>query len=195
MKLRKPMEAAVGLALLASGACANATVFTGSINGGGFARPDTSCAPLPFRGLLNGGTGSSDLGSFTYSQDICLSGANGPLQGTFLMNFGGSTLFGSLAGLASPNMLTPGTANLALTYTVLGGSGAFLNATGTFGGTALSDPRNGPPSLFALNFTGDVDAPALPEPGTWALLLLGFAAIGLRMRRQRWSAASAHQIA
>lgn len=34
-------------------------------------------------------------------------------------------------------------------------------------------------------FTGDVSATAVPEPMTWALMLLGFAGIGLSMRRRK----------
>jgi hypothetical protein len=30
-----------------------------------------------------------------------------------------------------------------------------------------------------------LDAPAVPEPGTWMLMLLGFGAIGFAMRRRR----------
>lgn len=43
---------------------------------------------------------------------------------------------------------------------------------------------------FTLNVSG-----AVPEPGTWAMLLLGFGAIGVAMRRRKPSAAALPQVA
>lgn len=191
MHVGRFMKVGLGVAAFAIAASspvsADVVTFDGSISGGGFAGPDMAgtCAPLPFHGTLAGGSGTSNLGEFTYGHDICLSGASGPLQGTFTLTFGAGTLFGDLMGTAAPNLATLGTADLALSYDVLGGTGLFSGASGTFEGTAFSDPRNGPPSLFSLDFTGDLAAPRLPEPGTWAMLLLGFAATGAAMRRQR----------
>jgi hypothetical protein len=33
--------------------------------------------------------------------------------------------------------------------------------------------------------SGNVSISAVPEPGTWALMILGFGAVGLTMRRKR----------
>lgn len=181
MRFKTCMKAALGFTALVAAASANAVDFSGTITAGGLAGPSPDCAPLPFHGVSNG-SGNSGLGGFSYTHDICLSGPNGPLQGTFLLDFGQSTLFGDLTGLATPDVGIPGTADLALTYDILGGTGDFLGATGTFGGTAFSDPRNSPPTLFSLNFTGDVAAP-LPEPRTWAMLLFGFGLMGAVLRR------------
>lgn len=93
---------------------------------------------------------------------------------------------GTVTGLASLSE-TPGVADLDLTYTILGGTGAFAVATGSFGGIATADSRGRTPTspLFTLNFTGNIDAPALPEPATWAMMILGFGAIGLNVRAAR----------
>jgi hypothetical protein len=55
---------------------------------------------------------------------------------------------------------------------------------------------NGSPFMVALNVA--VFTPAVPEPSTWMMLLLGFAGIGISVRRRRsnqrsspWSATSA----
>ncbi|QNN64600.1 PEP-CTERM sorting domain-containing protein [Sphingomonas rhizophila] len=45
-----------------------------------------------------------------------------------------------------------------------------------------------------LNFSPTA-APAVPEPGTWAMMLLGFGAIGFGLRRRRHPMGSAMQIA
>ena len=170
-------------ALSATSASAQVQSLTGSISGLGIAGPDASCAPLPFRGSLTGGTGSSNLGAFTYSHQICLSGASGPLAGSYLADFGTATFFGALTGTASPTA-TPGIATLDLTYSILGGTGAFDGASGFFSGIATTDARTRP-TIFTLNFDGSLLAPSVPEPGSWVLLLLGFAGMGVRLRRER----------
>jgi len=36
----------------------------------------------------------------------------------------------------------------------------------------------------AINFSGNLNAPAVPEPASWALMILGFGAVGLVVRRR-----------
>ncbi|WP_246450496.1 PEPxxWA-CTERM sorting domain-containing protein [Sphingomonas rhizophila] len=83
-------------------------------------------------------------------------------------------------------------ANNLANYTSLAGSyaadGSNLNkllSGGTFDGFAIV--TNNPIAFFEIKqmtYNG-VTAPPVPEPGTWAMMLLGFGAIGYGMRRRR----------
>jgi hypothetical protein len=89
------------------------------------------------------------------------------------------------------------TLNLTTTGTACSGdpSGQFCswNPVGvTFGGTAFSVGFGGTQNQIAYdNITLGSSNPggggnnAVPEPGTWAMMLIGFGAIGFTMRRQR----------
>ena len=63
--------------------------------------------------------------------------------------------------------------------------------TGVFGGTLNGEPINSAPATFTFSTQGgqsttfSATTVAVPEPGTWALMLLGFGGIGMAMRRRR----------
>lgn len=181
------VRAAVALTLLGSSHAALAGVlsFSGAVTGLGVGGPDPSCDPLPFRSGIAPETtvGHSTLGDFTYSHSICLSGADGPSNGTFIMDFGTGTIQGTLDGGASPTSIE-GISDVAWTYTILTGTGQFLGSTGSFMGAGTADARTRPTHV-ALNFAGDFSAPAVPEPASWALMILGFGAVGIVLRRAR----------
>ena len=172
------IAAAIGAALpQATQANASIVVFTGSMSGTSTSAPTPSCAPLLSLSTLTG-TGTSSLGAFSYTHHVCLSGV-GPLNGVdFLLDFGsGNTVLGNMAGVATASG-TPLVSNITLDYNILGGSGLYSGASGSFRGLGTVDQRNGPPALVSFNF-----AP-VPEPATWAMMLLGFAGIGLTVRRR-----------
>lgn len=189
------IRAGMAFAVLVSAAAAGADAlpFSGTITGLGLASVDGTCPSpsSPAHGVLAASTsdGSATLGSSTYSHigydhDWCFSGPSGPISGTFNLYLGASTLFGSVTGMATPTT-TMGVTDLDLTYDILGGTGSYLGASGSFGGIAVSNFVPGEGSHFSLNFLGSVNAPAVPEPSSWALLLLGFAMVGTVIRRQR----------
>jgi hypothetical protein len=76
-----------------------------------------------------------------------------------------------------------------LTFAFLSGLGFDPNVNDTYSATLTS----GGQSLTVYAKVGS-GAPAVPEPATWALMLLGFGAIGFKMRRSR-KAASLMQLA
>ena len=163
--------------LWASPASAVDVSFSGSATATASVGPNVACAPLPLRGLANG-TGTSSFGNFTYSHTACTTGATGPVTGTYIIDFGVDQFSGLFSGTSSATA-TPGLFDLVFSYTVTGGTGRFLGGTGAFSQVGTADVRNAPPSRLTLNFS------AVPEPGTWAMMLLGFAGIGVAMRRRR----------
>jgi hypothetical protein len=110
-------------------------------------------------------------------------------------NYGGS-LFTLLVSFSLPTGTTPssGTFNAMLTGSIssVTGGGVFIN----FDNTPLLFDSDAGQFTFAVNdvsvtagsvaasVTGQIQA-AVPEPGTWAMMLLGFGAIGYSMRRRR----------
>jgi hypothetical protein len=108
---------------------ASDVVFTGSMTGTSTNVLAPSCAPLNFLSTLTG-TGSSSLGSFSYTHHVCLSGP-GPLQGVdFLLDFsGGDTLYGNLNGVATPSGI-PLLNNISFTYSILGEPGSISTRAG-----------------------------------------------------------------
>ena len=185
MTLHKLVGAAAALTLSCSAMPAQADVlsFTGSMTGISTGGPDASCAPLPLRTSIDPATsvGYSSLGDFTYSSNVCT--GVGPLLGTFIIDFGIDSFEGTQSGTATPTG-TPGLLDLLIDYTILDGTGRFLGATGSFIGTGNVDMRT-PPTQVALALTGNINAPAVPEPGTWALMLVGFAGVGMALRYRR----------
>lgn len=162
--------------------------FTGSMTGQGVVTPDAACAPRG-RGNINPAStvGSSSLGAFTYGHTVCTSGPpGGPIDGTFAIDFGSDGFFGTLSGVTARNAIVPTFFDFDIAYSILGGTGRFLGATGTF----RTGPGSGAdvtfrPSRITLNLVdGSINAPAVPEPATWALLILGFGAVGAAMRRR-----------
>ena len=66
-----------------------------------------------------------------------------------------------------------------------------FHGTGAFGGTLGGDALAYTPGTFVFTTQGgnlttfSATAIAVPEPGTWALMLLGFSGIGMALRRRR----------
>jgi hypothetical protein len=190
--------AATAAALAASAPASSATVaFTGTranvntINPPGTGR----CAPLNTVNIAPGAlssTGSSNFGAFASTQSHCIAGPPNPMNpvrqitdGEFTYAFAtGDSLFGTYTGTATfANGVVTGVENLIVT----GGTGKFLNATGTIlaTGTLRFGMVNGATvGIFDGTVNGMLNAPGVPEPASWAMMIAGFAAIGLSSRRR-----------
>jgi hypothetical protein len=103
-------------------------------------------------------------------------------QGLFEYMFGaGDTLLGTYTGDLTFN--SPGLFDNRQIFVVTGGTGRFDGATGSFLGVGTVDFRGATPSA-QLEFSGVLDAPAIPEPATWALMIIGFGGVGCGIRRR-----------
>jgi hypothetical protein len=178
-------------ALAAGWAPAHAAIldFNGTVTARGVVTPDAACAPRN-RGNIDPSTssGTSNLGAFTFGHSVCTSGPpGGPIDGTFAIDFGSDGFFGALTGASSQNATTPTFFDFNIAYTILGGTGRFLGATGSFAtGAGSGADTTVRPSRITLNFVdGAINAPAVPEPETWLLLILGFGLVGGTLRRQK----------
>jgi hypothetical protein len=162
--------------------------FTGSsYNVNPPAAPGAPCeAPLLNLSFGPDGTGgSSNFGDFTFSQAHCAVGGPGPYSGGVFEYFfaAGDTLSGTYSGILAATS-TAGLLSNTINYVVTGGTGRFLNASGTIQGIGTLDFRNGPARAnLALN--GTLDLPGVPEPATWAMMIGGFGLAGSMVRRQR----------
>jgi PEP-CTERM motif len=188
-KMRKLVRTLVPCVLLmaAMPAHADELPFTGSVTGlSTFIGVDSTCvAPLQYRSKIDPAStvGTSPLGSFTLSTDTCLSLAGGLSAGTFIIDFGTDAFNGTFSGGSTPTS-TPFVSDTDWLFTILGGTGRFEGATGSFEGLGTADATTRPTHV-SINFDGIINAPAVPEPASWALMLLGFGGIGLVARRGR----------
>lgn len=139
--------------------------------------------------------GTSNLGAFTPTLSHCIqlplsaSAANPFDLGEFNFDFGmGDVLFGTYSGVV--NFVSPGVFAISQTHLVTGGTGRFLSASGSFDSSGLLTFPAGRPSV-TQQFSGELSLPAVPEPETWLLLILGFGAVGASLRsRTRHSVAA-----
>lgn len=178
--------AAIGMTTPASAAI---VAFTGSFSND-TPTPMGSPACLPTQVFVDFNPGNStaagvsNLGAFGPTQSHCISFPPGSYAGIFSFDFGAKgVLSGTTSGQLSPSGL-PNILNSVVTYTVTGGTGAFTGATGSINGVGTLD-RNFARPLNFLELNGTLNAPGVPEPANWAMLILGFGAIGGLARRRR----------
>ena len=156
-----------------------------------------------FGGIANGDPGNWDLNG---TNGAIFSGFNGP---SYSMSFlfasdittfsldaaraagssdGTITLYGYLNGsLTSSNSVVLGAIN---SWSTVGLMGLFDQVTVTGTGTGFH-----PFGIDNVNFSSGPVAGPVPEPGTWAMMLLGFGGVGMTMRRSRRRNSAMMQIA
>jgi hypothetical protein len=102
-------------------------------------------------------------------------------HGTFTWTFAnGDMLSGLMFEDDTTVDFTTNTGPFTQTLTFTGGTGKFAGATGASSGEGWLAPTG-----YTIAGDGILQVPGVPEPATWALLLLGFGGIGVTMRRSR----------
>lgn len=196
------LAAGVAIVLAAVPASAAVVAFTGTRQNVNFVNPPGTgrCAPLNTVNISPtnpSASGTSNLGNFGLTNSHCIAGPPNPANpvraltdGEFQWDFtNGGSLFGTYAGQA---VFDNGVVTGSELFTILGGTGRFLSASGqiqsvgilSFG---LFEGRQ--VGIFSGTLSGEVSAPGIPEPDSWAMLIAGFGLIGAVARRRRVVAA------
>lgn len=83
----------------------------------------------------------------------------------------------------------PTSSNDLIVFHATRSDGTLLNFTFEFARGTFGAPTGGYSTIPRGDYFGDLSitrtADAVPEPGTWAMMLLGFGAIGFEIRRRR----------
>jgi PEP-CTERM motif len=132
-------------------------------------------------GFVFASLGSVGVGSSSEAGDDLYSGAIGPASfgtGGFIIPFGQSgDLLGLFGNFFPAEIFVP---HGYVSGTLLSGSSTYVGQTfaslGLTRGTYLYTWGSGP---TADSLTIKIGVAAIPEPGTWAMMMLGFAALGL----------------
>jgi hypothetical protein len=190
---------ALGATALATTSVANATAFVGTTGGcfGTGCTPTSGTTALTGTGLtytsggfnqndsngfvgIGSGNGADNLGTFTLLPTPGTTNFNSPF--TLLVSFTSpfstsGTYFGTILGSVTDSNAGGIQVDFDNTPHMFGsGPGSF---TLTVNDTSVSNDG------VVTPVTGFIRTTAVPEPATWAMMLLGFGAIGFSMRRRR----------
>jgi hypothetical protein len=148
--------------------------------------PGGRCGPGPVLTLTFAPattSGVSTLGAFTVSASHCVL-PTPPVtrygEGEFTWSFeSGDTLTGTYTGIFT---IVPGGARTVQDYLILGGTGRFRDVRGTFQHEGTVVFGEGGVTRGQASFAGAITA--VPEPATWAMMMLGFGMVGGMARRR-----------
>ena len=189
----RPLLAVLALAVAAPADAAVRTFSGVEMNDTPPPGPSALCSPgqvfIAFSPLTATVSGASNFGSFAPTMAHCLTPPPTSYSGgVFDFTFdAGDKFTGSYSGFFTPTG-TPNVLNTFVDYIVTGGTGRFLGASGTIHGVGILD-RNPTRPINSLTLNGSLDMPAVPEPATWGLMIMGFGMVGAMVRRRRPSLA------
>jgi hypothetical protein len=187
--MRKAVFGLIGAATLAMASAANATLLITTPTSVTVSGPSTTDTINYTFGYSDSDTNSPFSETVTWMNDLAgiygitlstvATTVNGPTDVDITAAFVTGTGIGSSIALGPNPFNTDLIENYALAGQALAAGTYTLTVQGTRGASG--------------SFGGNVafEAAALPEPGTWAMMLLGFGAIGWQLRRRRSSLAIA----
>jgi hypothetical protein len=157
------------------------TDFPVAVNGSGILTTTDAGSPFTVTGAT--GTITDTSGTFTITGLSFYAGADNllfspPSAGTWYVDFGGVSFTTS----GGPDFNIGGGGDYAPQHNLLNDS--WQNPSG-------GANQGSPPGLTAGSYNIDLTVAQIPEPSTWAMLGLGFAALGLAALRHRKSPVSA----
>jgi hypothetical protein len=145
-------------------------------------------APQVVTNLFTLGTSESSIelddAIFTHSVDVAFSFTN-PFDATGSPLTGTTSGFYSLAGSCSLFGFTGGGNGGCGQVQWTGGPQLFSFGDGGTFSIALNDAIFATPGSASISGTFTLLTPSVPEPATWAMMLLGFGAVGFALRRQK----------
>jgi hypothetical protein len=110
------------------------------------------------------------------------------ITGNFMASFnGGTDTFGGTDSVMGGPPNSMGMPTILNTFTILSGTGIFNGATGFATGTSTTGPSPGQVSTLG---SGQITAPAIPEPRTITLLstaIVGLAGLAAMQKKRRRS--------
>jgi hypothetical protein len=184
------VRAFVLAASLAALASLPARAVTLNFSGNGVVNGPAQTPPV-FSGLTIGPADATYTfdGQAGWTIDVVF-GGNITLTGGFSGTMAGSFSRGadslSFTGTQATSLLGQ---PIALNYTITGGTGAYAGyvGSGTSTVTLLGNPLGLPTPVPFLETSGVLNLQPVPEPGTWALWLLGLALLGAAASSRRRS--------
>lgn len=178
-----PVSAAAGTFAF-SGTRNNVTPIVGA--------PGGRCGPsitVAFSPSNLSASGSSNLGDFDFVGSHCIGGMPpGPYtDGLYEWRFAGGTLLGTYSGVLSASTIF-GVLDSLENIQFVGGTGKFLDASGfavARGTLSFGEVDGVRVSIGRTIFEGTLNAPGVPEPTSWTMIIVGFGLIGGILRTRR----------
>jgi hypothetical protein len=152
------------------GATGTYSILTGDSGAG--AEPGTGDQGDSYLSVLGGGVANFTFGPVSY---LALDYGSADTYNSFLLTL----LDGTTELFTGQDIINSGIANGDQSAPRTNGRLAFTNALNPIVGLQLTSAQN------SLEIDNVSVIAAVPEPGTWALMLLGFGAVGFSMRRKR----------
>ena len=181
--MRKLLNSVVAVAVLALGSTANAAVVITNPSPAIYTPPDTG----GFIGRVNPSAGatSATVTGFNDVFNFSIAGSPGSTNaqvGTILLAGSQNINFTSITLDGSPFTLISG-AGAAEQWACCGagGLGSLVLDVGSHNSTLVGNLIGANPG----SYSGTINVQPVPEPATWAMMLLGFAGIGMTIRRRR----------